>query len=307
MYPSIELHVVEDYASRFQYDNNKHTIFATEWRLESARDDKKRTYGKGKFRTTDFYPIKSYVDFELDKDPKEEYRVDPLANVIEFLSSTHAGEQIWVQLIIRKAGRYEVLFDTARDDEWKHGVMDEVDFIRAQGMSAPGQELSYEKFLHPPKDEEKKQARFPNPSPRHKAMMESLDRHMAKLPFEFLGRGLYITEHSINGPTFTHMRWMWKSMGNSAYGSHLRPRRWHCDFDYPWQDVMDIRSKLQGRRALDAFRRRSAFFSPWKLPTEILTTESLATLWRPVSSAIKSPGLERIPAKKADAPLNLPR
>ncbi len=31
-----------------------------------------------KFTKGDGYPIKTYVDYGLDKDPKEEYKVDPL-------------------------------------------------------------------------------------------------------------------------------------------------------------------------------------------------------------------------------------
>src|SRR3989338_7021608 len=34
------------------------------------------------------YPIKTYIDYALDKDPKEEYKVDPISPVIEFFGST---------------------------------------------------------------------------------------------------------------------------------------------------------------------------------------------------------------------------
>ena len=35
----------------------------------------------------DAYPIKTYIDFGLDKDPKEEFKVDPISPVIELFGS----------------------------------------------------------------------------------------------------------------------------------------------------------------------------------------------------------------------------
>src|ERR1035437_7426254 len=46
------------------------------------------------------YPIKTYIDYELDKNPKEEYKIDPLSPVIEFFGSLQKGEQAWLQIII---------------------------------------------------------------------------------------------------------------------------------------------------------------------------------------------------------------
>lgn len=309
MYPEVEVMEVEDYASKFQLDLSRHNVFATDWRLESARGQG-RKYGAGKFRIEDMYAIKTYVDFELDKDPKEELKVDPMSSVMEFLSSLHPFEQIWVQFIVRRCGKYGILIVNERDDEWKHEMMNEVELIRHQANKVPGTEdiKSYDDLVKAASGEDSSHQKFPNPTPRHKQMMESIDRNMAKLPFEFLGRGIYIaTDHDLVGPTYTHMRWMWKPMGNSAYGTHLRPRRWHNYFDYPWQDVANIRWNRHVRFALDAYRRRSAFHSPWIIPTDVMTNESLATIWRPLSSTVTAPGLRRIPAKKAEPPANLPK
>ncbi|MBI3306152.1 hypothetical protein HYZ82_03455, partial [Candidatus Nomurabacteria bacterium] len=37
------------------------------------------------------YPIRTYVDYGLDKDPKEEVKVDPISPVIEFFGSLQKG------------------------------------------------------------------------------------------------------------------------------------------------------------------------------------------------------------------------
>src|SRR3990167_335778 len=45
-------------------------------------------------------PIKTYVDFGLDKDPDEEFKVDPISPVIELFGSLQKGEQMWMQIVI---------------------------------------------------------------------------------------------------------------------------------------------------------------------------------------------------------------
>jgi hypothetical protein len=111
----------------------------------------------------------------------------------------------------------------------------------------------------------------------------------------------------MRGPYYTSTRWLWKALGNPSYMSHLRPRRWHNPFDYPWQDWNDFRWNLHSRRFFDAYRRRSAFHTPWIFPSNVATTETLATLWHPPSRTVQVPGLERIPATKAEPPANLPK
>ena len=84
-YPEVELVEVEDYASKFKYDPNTQDCFPTDWRYEPRNDA---------------YPIRTYIEFELDKDPKDEYRIDPLAQVLERMSVLKPSEQMWVQIII---------------------------------------------------------------------------------------------------------------------------------------------------------------------------------------------------------------
>ncbi|MBV9158975.1 MAG: hypothetical protein JO019_00035 [Candidatus Kaiserbacteria bacterium] len=291
-YPEVELHQVEDYATKYQYDPEAHAVYCTEWRLETYHG-----ISASDFRVNAFQP-KSYIDFELDKDPKEEFKVEPLSTILEFISNIEPEEQIWIQIVLRKCGRKAVLLSKDQDHEWLHMVEQEVERIR-QAASEPlgGVELS---------DKEKAKL-FPHPTWKQTEQIRNLERHLGKYPFEIGMRGMYInTSGHMHGPTFTGMRWLWKPLGNPNYMSHLRPRRWHNPFDYPWQDLDDIRWKLTAKRFLDAYRRRLFFHSPWILPTNIVTNETLATLWHPPSRTVATPGLQRIPATKAAAPPNLP-
>ena len=47
------------------------------------------------------YPIKTYIDFGLDKDPKEEFKHDPMSTIIELLGTLKPGEHLWFQFLIK--------------------------------------------------------------------------------------------------------------------------------------------------------------------------------------------------------------
>jgi hypothetical protein len=300
-YPEVELYEVEDYATKFEFDPEKHNVFCTDWRLEAYHSGL-----KADSMAMNAYQPKTYIDFELDKDPKEEFRVDPLATVLEFMSNIEPQEQIWVQIIIRKCGKQGILFTHDQDHDWMHEVEHEVEKVRTKAAVISGHTI--ENVLAE-LGENETPARPPQPRATWKQteQMKSMERHLGKYPFETGARGCYITTGHMHGPTYTGTRWLWKPLGNPNYMSQLRPRRWHNPYDYPWQDVADFRWNLHARRFFDAFRRRSFFHTPWVTPTNVLTNETLATLWHPPSSTVQAPGLRRIPSTKATAPSNLPK
>jgi hypothetical protein len=77
-------------------------------------------------------------------------------------------------------------------------------------------------------------------------------------------------------------------------------------FDYPWQDFMNIRRNRQSRLFLMAYKRRSYFYAPFRSKPMVLNTEELATIYHFPGSVSQTPTLERLPSKKAQAPSNLP-
>jgi len=284
-YPEVELTEAEDYASKFAYDPDVHECFCTDWRYEPRNDA---------------YQFRSYIDFELDTDPKEEYKVDPLAQVIERLSSIKPGEQMWMQIIItqcsdqrRKKG---TLFGT--ENRYIGLLKDEIEKIRKEAAGGEGAAMPSEAW--------RRGARVPQF--RQSEQVKAIDRNMGKLPFNVGARGVYIAPpDTFSGASYTGIRWIWRPIANPQWGNQMRPRRWHNPFDYPWQDLWDMRWINMARRFFDCYRRRAHFYTPWVLPHNMMSVEALATLWHPPSSAIASPGLERIPAKKAEPPPNLPK
>lgn len=302
-YPEIELHEVEDYASKFRYDSNIHNGWGMEWPLQTYMGGFEGG-GTKDFRINAYQP-RSYIDFELEKDPKEEFKIDPLANVLEFMGNIKPTEQMWIQIIMRKSGKLTVFKGKPDEDtEWKKMVEIEVNRIRTQAAIIPQDVLTAE--LEEAGEDAERHVSV-RPSWKQNEMMRSMERHLGKYPFQVGMRGIYWAEGELRGPMYTGMRWIWRPFGNPQYGSHLRPRRWHCDFDYPWADFRGIRWDLMLRRVHDAYRRRSFFHAPWEGDTIILTNETIASLWHPPSRSITVPGLERISATKVEPPSNLPK
>src|SRR3989338_7345032 len=85
-YPQAQVKVVEDY-----------TLAVDEISSESEWNGWGRDFEIKKHET---YPIRSYVGYGLDKDPKEEFKVDPISPVIEFFGSLQKGEQAWLQIVV---------------------------------------------------------------------------------------------------------------------------------------------------------------------------------------------------------------
>ncbi len=283
-YPEVELVETEDYASKFKYDPEKYDSFPTDWRYEPRNDA---------------YPIRTYVEFELDKDPKDEYRVDPLAQVLERLSTLKPSEQMWVQIIITMSRDTRRVKDGAwwqTEPRFESLIKEEVEKLRKETSSQSDS----------PDERWKAYARVP--LFRYTELVKAMDRNMGKHPFNVGMRGIYVAESKdFNAPSYTGLRWIWRPFGNPQYMNQMRPRRWGNPFDWPWQDYKDVRWNLMIRRALDAYRRRSHFYSPWIFPHNMMSTEVIATMWHPPSASVAAPGLERIAAKKAEPPPNLPK
>lgn len=280
-FPEIEIHTVEDYAARFQYDAARWDGFVNDYKLSRSNA----------------YPIKSYIDFELDKDPKEEFKIEPLAQMFEYLSALRPHEQVWVQIMIRSNKTSgNVLFPTQDLKEWQELQKKEIEDIRLQAI---------------PEEQRESTFRFPNPTWKQRVQMEAIERNSGKVSFDVCVRGIYLvdqTKGSVHGPNISVLRFLWKPLGTTYY-NELGPDNsgGHNIFNYPWQDYQGIYRDYIMRRYLDAYRRRACFYSnSWTAAINVMSTESIATLWHFPSSTVAAPGITRIPATKAAPPPNLP-
>jgi hypothetical protein len=127
-YPNVEIiELTEDYmdqlpkVTRFK---DSAATWASEWVLskeskgvEIGNKDKK-IIEKVKY-SGDMYPIKTYKDWGLDKDPKEMYKHDPLTYVLEQLGTMGKGEYFVYQILLRDAAKWNDIYKIEKAEDEK--------------------------------------------------------------------------------------------------------------------------------------------------------------------------------------------
>jgi hypothetical protein len=303
-FPNIEIRQIEDYARNLVYEPGRNEMWSVNYSLSRP----------------DPLPIKTYIDYGLDKDPKEENENNPLATLLEFMGSIKPTENIFLQFVIRahkKEKRWGFFSETG---DWYKQVNELrtklILSFQAEGRATLTAEES--------------------------KILEALSRQIQKFPFDVGIRVVYMAESPIfNNTTITGLRGLLRpfshATGDDLAGLKIAPlpdlrdlqdkdnlrnpinsgkRRFYAAFngfkfsgtddDYPWQDFLKLRMQYKKRRFLDAYKRRMFFYQPYREETNVMTTEALATMWHFPGSAAAAPGLQRIESKRGQAPANLP-
>jgi len=286
-YPEIEIKEIPDYTRSVHWDSNKIRIWGAEFKFSNKKT---------------VYPIKTYIDYGLDKDPKEEFKVDPLLPLIEFLGSVGPNQQVWMQILIqahikdkRKAGKFFELEDSWVEDSKKE--VNEI-LIRDPKTKVSGM-----------KDEATGFTKLPSISEIEKEQATAIERRITKLPFDVGIRFLYIAKKDIFNTQFA----VGGIIGNMKQFNYehlngFKPNgdKWHPRLGDPWTDYKNWRRNKYGMLALMAYKRRSYFYDPFDATPLVMNTEEIATIYHFPGSVAQTPNLDRIPSKKAQAPGNLP-
>ncbi|MDQ5927658.1 MAG: hypothetical protein QG633_96 [Patescibacteria group bacterium] len=315
-YPNIEVIEVPDYTLAFLYDKDRADIYAVEFILAKP----------------DAYPIKTYVDYGLDRDPKEEFKIDPITPVLEYLGGLGKGEQAWIQIIVRAHRDEGGIFAgfkgiddffafipavkdrlSKKTDNWKESVQKEVDSI-----------VKKRKIKDKSADEEEENGRI-SLTTFEKDTVTALERSVSKLPFDVGIRGLYLAEKDVFNPA--HKGAINGVMGQ--YGTqHLNGFRPGptTGYDYWYQDPTGKLISEMKREMFEAYRERGwfhppyqekhlpplSFFSKLLMQTDskrlpyVLNAEELATIFHFPGGVAQTPTFGRIESRKAEPPKNLP-
>lgn len=296
-YPGIEIFEVEDYTDSFRYDPKEHEILGGHFVLEKE----------------DYMPVKTYVDYGLDKDPKEEFKTDPITPMLEFMGSLKGNQQLWYQILIR----------SDRFVDWKKEAKDEVAkrFMRVpkEGKEEDAKLFTEHKLTQGEKDE-----------------IRAIERSTTKAGFEVFIQALYMAPHSETDSNKTSsFVGMLKPFGSPAFNS-FRVQE-DTSFVFPWQDRADGRKLIRLKQkffkrfvlrmysqywsTIDAFslsyeinsridrflRHGHNYFSaPKNKDSFILNIEELATMYHFPGKVAGTPTFKRISSTKSEAPSNLP-
>ncbi|MDO8589938.1 MAG: hypothetical protein Q7R69_01565 [bacterium] len=285
-YPGAEVVEVEDYALKVVFDPTTMNLSGVTTRLHKP----------------DAYPIKTYIDFELDKGNKEQEEiVDPLAPVLEYLGTLKPGENQWIQILLqghRKEGFQDVRLFSKPD--WREGIKKEINTM-----------IEKESFGTPEKDKlgAIKPRTLLDLTKTQGETIQAIERNAAKLAFDAMWRMVYIAPKEVSVSRTVGIVGAMRQFGSRTLLNTLRPHKFIPGIQYPWEDFLNINKEYNQRTLLEAYKRRSVFNVPFKHvfgKPYVLTTEELATLFHFPGTTVTTPTLTRVSSKKVDAPSNLP-
>lgn len=295
-YPTVEISEVPDYAARYPYGPEGRFMWGMYVKLAKP----------------DPYPIKTYIDYGLDKEEEEEIKVDPITPMLEFLGGLKKGEQAWIQILAR----------AHQERSWVHGHL----FTRPDWKDE-AQKLVNEIMKRDPETKSSRQKTetgfpiIPTLTAGEKEQVDAIERSLNKHAYECMIRALYFAEGDAQSeipksiPALVGAFRQYSA--NNFNGFKLG---WFTDLADKTKDVLwftGLREKaaayfmkIYGKQMYDAYRRRSFFYYPYRQfhvdRPFILTAEELATIYHFPGKVASTPTIGRAPSRKAEPPPNLP-
>lgn len=301
-YPTAEIREVEDYIKNLpQYAPGKsyYEVFGTEFRLKKE----------------DAYPIRTYKAFEHQA---SQIIVDPLAGILEALSSIKPYEFMAVQYLIRPV-----------DDDWKEKgreLVNELIGLRDE-ESAPGFWRSvlegawkgfWDIFSGPkvegaekPRVKEEPPSMMMHLSPGTKDVVAAIEASLGKIGYQTKVRIMYLApKEKFSSNTRSALVGSFRQFDDTNLNG-LKPdtkKTWtgiHFKlFKTLEQPFIDYLVERRKRRMVMFFKSRT-FTKGHK--SFVLNIEELATIFHfPLSETVKVPQLTKTEIKKGEAPINLP-
>ncbi len=297
-YPQAEVTEVEDYTAAVPDFTKDGPIGLWGTKLVLTKDDP--------------YPIKTYIDFGLDRavgSLDEEQRIDPITPMLEFMGSIGIGEQIWFQIIVRAdTKRFTVKNKEGAEEGGKSWTDKAKEVIKTFNDSLNE------------KDKEGKTTATRRATRGEQGVIEAIERNASKFGFDAGIRTIYITKKDkFDANRIAGLAGMVRQYSSSDFNS-FKPDG-ATAFDFPWQDITGRKIVKAKQGILDAYKARAYFYGGFDLikpkkyftyPEKsgdkpfILSTEELATMFHLPGRVAETPSFVRIEATKAEPPANLP-
>lgn len=284
-YPEVKVTEVPDYTQQVPFTLDEYVLVGSEFKKAPNKPQA--------------LPIKTYVDFGLDKNPDTpEIQTDPITNLLEHLGTAGPGEYQWFQIIIKGRKKDEWYGIYTKPDKYVGPAQAYIREIMAGAANRAQQVLKESDVV------EGKMNALLTDEEKHK--VEAIERSLNKNVFECGMRMMYIArKDKMDGSKFLGLLTSFNALRGPEY-NQFAPARGHTIFDFPWQDFHNIRRNSISRKLWFRYRHRAYFYPPFDQSPIFLTVEELATLWHFPSSAVKTPSIDRVPSRRAEAPTNLP-
>lgn len=290
-YPGVEIiEEAVDYAAEIPLDYK-----SAGYEIFSAHMGKKRD---------EVLPLKSYLDFGLDKFPKEEEKVDPMTPMLEVMGSIAPHERLFVQIIttsFRPSSFLNGQMTIGEGPSWNEGSKKKINEI----MNRDPKKKTPLGFKSNEGEDDDNRGQMAMLTMGEKDLVAAIERHSSKYAYTAAIRWIYVNKKGgFNGDLMNPVIRMFSQFdGANALGI-----RWRTDFDY--KDLIPGKKKkaLEAlkKAELKEYRRRVYYPKGSGDHPKIFTAEELATVWHLPGKVALTPTLDRVPSTRGEPPANLP-
>jgi len=305
-----------DYTSKIEYDISKYKFWCGELKKKNAGH----------------LPIRTYVDYGLDKDPKEEFKVDPITPVLEYLGSLGAGEQAWIQIGIKAPGKdFKKKFPTDPKEREKFRKDNKLKWYQNVVMVDWTDEAKDDLKKMTKRDKKVDKDVPVNPAEmkltkQEQEKVDAVERGMSKLAFDTSIRMIYVaTKDAFIPANSAALGGVFKQYNTQHLNSFETKSP---NVKYAWQDKGNLKVEADKKKIFQQYKARAFFYREF-IPTGgmgswksdgfrskkdkyksgtpfIMNIEELATVYHFPGDTAKTSGVSRVEAKKVEAPSNLP-
>lgn len=299
-YPEAEIFEVEDYTKLVPKNipSDRWDIWGTDYTM--PKDDS--------------YPLKTYRDFETEKEVDEEKRIDPMSSLMEGLSKLEEGEQIWICIKLTPV--------TGDTSDFYNRSKKTYEKLAGRKEKAPPVPLIYQilsTITGYPKIKEEKGGDEIYPAemkltPGERATLEEIENKRKDNVFNALVRYVYVArkdKFSVSKRIKIPMSYF-NQFNNPNRGFMIPLSSTITKVKQNWWDwfwMLDKRLYIKKRKMFRSYCRRlpSSYPLSVKGETFTLSTAEVATLYHfPSRSTSPSSVIPRVESRKKEAPHNLP-
>lgn len=284
-YPGIEVsEELIDYTAEVKWDPDK-------WDMLSFHILK-----KSKSKADDVLPIKTYIDYGLDKQPKEELKFEPMSPLIEHLGSAKPHERLWVQILMTPHAKKNFKTGSLQKvDTWDKHAAKKINEIMGRN----------EKRLSVAEETESR----PMLTVGERDTIAAIERNVSKYAYSVAIRAMYIVETGKFNPDMIGP--MLRSFGQyDMVGRASMGPLWRTDFDYNFfQDFSGARKIRMKKNELEYYKARYYTEGDKRSFVDrerIMSVEELATIYHIPGTSVLTPGVARVENTRREAPANLP-
>jgi hypothetical protein len=305
-YPEIEIIEADDYIKYVPQSipNKDWDLFGSDYKL--IKDD--------------HYPIKTYSEFETEREKEEEEVVDPIAALLEGMAKIKKGEQLWIQFLIDPIGDVDLAKSLSKWCRSGEGLRDKLARRPAPGRPKPIIQEAAEILITGKVKEEKKEEKeiFPPEmklTPGEREALAAIEKKMSKPIFKTTIRFIYLGRRDVWFKpnfrlAFSFLNQYTTNNLNALFPEGRTFTKIHKALIFQFLNIDFIRGRRHYVRCRKLFRKyikRLSPFFPGPGGTFMLNTEEVASLFHfPSERVAPAPGLSRIEAKKGGVPPSLP-